>query len=202
MSVDTYDNLKTEIANHLDRDDLSSDIDTFIDLCEARHKREVRIREMVAREDLTVDSRQESLPSGFLEMVNLRLLTNPVTVVQEINLHEMTRIRTESTGKPIYFTCYGNEIEFNQSPDSAYSGEIVYYKEQTALSGSNTTNDILTRAPDLYLYGALLAAAPFLMNDERLMTWEKLYTSARDAINMQDRKLAGPLVSRVVGATP
>ena len=202
MSVDTYDNLVTEVANHLDRDDLSSDIDTFIDLCEARLKREVRIREMVTREALTVADRQEALPSGFLEMISLRLLTNPVTVLQEVNLHEMTRIRVESTGKPLYFTSYGNEIEFNESPDSSYSGEIIYYKEQDALSGSNTTNDILTRAPDLYLYGTLLAAAPFLMNDERIPTWEKLYTSARDRINGQDRKLAGPLVSRVVGATP
>lgn len=202
MSVDTYDNLKTEVANHLDRDDLSSDIDTFIDLCEARLKREVRIREMVTREALTVADRQEALPSGFLEMISLRLLTNPVTVLQEVNLHEMTRIRVESTGKPLYFTCYGNEIEFNESPDSSYSGEIIYYKEQDALSDSTTTNDILTRSPDLYLYGTLLAAAPFLMNDERIPTWEKFYTSARDMINGQDRKLAGPLVSRVVGATP
>ena len=202
MSIDTYDNLKAEVANHLDRDDLSDDVDTFIDLCETRLKRDVRIREMVEREAITVNARQVALPTGFLEMVNLRLLTTPVTVLQEVNLHEMTRIRSESTGKPKYFACYGQEIEFDQSPDSSYSGEIIYYKSEDPLSGSTATNAILEKAPDLYLYGSLLAAAPFLMNDERLPTWEKLYTSARDGVNFQDRKLAGPLVSRIVGATP
>ncbi len=202
MSVDTYDNLKTELANHLDRDDLATGIDTFIDLAEARHKREIRIREMVTREALTVADRQEALPSGFLEMIHLRLLTSPVTVLSEVNIYEMTRQRLESTGKPSKYVLYGNEIEFDKSPDASYSGEIIYYKEVDPLSVSNTTNDILTRAPDLYLYGALLAAEPFLMNDERIQTWTAFYSSAMDAINAMDKKLAGPLVSKVVGATP
>lgn len=202
MSVDTYDNLKAEIANHLDRDDLTSDIDTFVDLAEARHKREVRIRDMVNRDALTVNARQVSLPTGFLEMINLRLLTNPVTVLNEVGIYEMTRQRLETTGKPILYTVYGNEIEFDRSPDSSYSGEIIYYKELDPLSDSNTSNAILSRAPDLYLYGALLAAEPFLLNDERVQTWTLFYRSALEAINGQDNRRAGPLVSRVTGATP
>ena len=200
MSLDTYTNLKTEIANHLERDDLTSEIDTFIDLAEARHKREVRIREMITRSDITVDSRQISLPSGFLSMVSFRLLTDPVTVLQEINLYEMNRVRVATTGQPLYFSVT-NEIEFDVTPDSSYSGEIIYYKEQTALSGSTASNDILSRAPDLYLYGALLAAEPFIGDDERIQVWNSLYTSAL-SINRNDQKLAGPLVSRVVGRGP
>lgn len=198
MSIDSYTNLKTEIANHLDRSDLSTDVDTFIDLAEARHKREVRIREMITRAALTVDARQVSLPTGFLQMVTLRLLTDPVTVMQETNYHEMNRLRTGS-GKPIYFTV-SSEIEFDKSPDSSYSGEMVYYKAQTALSGSTATNDILTKAPDLYLYGALLAAEPFLMNDQRIATWANLYKSALDNVNGMDRRRGGPLISRTSGA--
>lgn len=200
MSLSTYTLLKAEIANHLDRDN-NSDIDTFIDLAEARHKREVRIREMITRTEFTVDSRYEDLPDGFLEMKSLRLLTDPLTVLTETNQHEMNRVRRETTGKPKYFTV-SSDIEFDRSPDESYTGEILYYKEQTALSDGNPSNDILSRAPDLYLYGALLASAPFLINDERMRVWGELYTSALNRINAMDRRLSGPLASRVAGATP
>lgn len=201
MSVDTYANLKTEIANHLDRDDLASDIDTFIDLAEARHKREVRIRQMLTRSALTVSARQVSLPTGFLELKTLRLLTDPVTVLDEVNIDEMNRLRSETTGKPTRFVVT-SEFEFDKSPDQSYSGEIIYWKAQTALSDSNTTNDILDNVPDLYLYGSLLAAEAFLGDDPRLNTWGELYKMARDDANAVARRRAGPLVSRVVGATP
>lgn len=203
MSLDTYANLKTEIADTLDRDDLTDQIDTFIDLAEARHRREVRTREMISRSSITIESRQISLPIGFLDAINLRILTTPVTILKNVNYHELNRIRSESTGKPEYFTI-SNEIEFDKSPDSSYSGEIVYWQSQTALSDSQTTNDILDNHPDLYLYGSLIASAPFLMDDPRIVVWKALYDDARDAANMQARKgrTVGPLVSRVSGITP
>lgn len=201
MAITTYAELKTSIQNHLDRDDL--DEDELIDLAEARHKREIRIRDMVTRNSsFTVDSRYEDLPGDFLEMIQLRLLTSPVTVLEELGVHEMTRVRESTNGKPTRFAVYGNEIEFNKNPDSSYTGEIIYYKKLTALSGANTSNAILDRAPDAYLYACLLAAEPYIMNDERIQVWEKLYTSARDALNGMDRKRGGPLVARVVGDTP
>ena len=42
MALDTYANLKTAIADFLNRDDLTSSIDDFIDLAEAQMNREVR----------------------------------------------------------------------------------------------------------------------------------------------------------------
>lgn len=200
MSLDSYANLKTELADYLERDDLTSQIDSFIDLAEARHKREARVREMISRASITVNNRQISLPAGFLELISLRLLTNPVTVMTEVNYYEMNRRRSEATGKPTLFSV-ANEIEFDKSPDSSYSGEIVFFKAQTALSDQDTTNDILTNYPDLYLYGALLAAEPFLMNDPRILTWKGLYESALQKANEMMSKKGGPLISRVAGAT-
>lgn len=203
MALDSYSNLKTAIANYLDRDDLTDYVDDFIDIAEARHKRDIRIREMLTRSSLTVDDRYVDLPTGYLEAQTLRLLTDPVTVLLEVNLHEMNRIRVESTGKPEFFSIH-TQIEFNIDPDESYSGEIVYYKALTALDGSNTSNDLLTRAPDAYLYAALSAAEPFLMNDPRVQLWEALYQNAVDGLTKSDRRSrrSGPQISRVAGATP
>lgn len=204
MALDTYANLKTAITDHLDRDDLSTHVDDFIDIAESWHKRDIRIRQMLTRASITINSEFVSLPSGCLEVQSLRILTTPTTVLTYMDAHELMRFKQDGTGTPSFYTINGDEFEFDVNPDSSYSGEIVYYAEETALSDANTSNNLLARAPDAYLYGALLASAPFLMNDERIAVWGSLYEKAVTGLsNMrrQDRHV-GPLISRTAGSTP
>lgn len=202
MSLSNYTELQYAIADYLD-DDLTDQAKDFIRLAEARHRREIRMREMVKREALTVNARYVSFPAGYLEARNIRLLTNPMTVLSELSVHEMNRRRRETTGKPAFFTMH-EQIEFDVSPDQSYNGEIIFYKAVDRLSDSVATNAILDVAPDAYLYGALLASAPFLLNDERVQLWGTLYAQARDSLNETAKasRRTGPLVSRVAGATP
>ena len=51
------------------------------------------------------------------------------------------------------------------------------------LPSNHQTNDILTNYPDIYLYSALAESAPFLMQDERLDVWAKLYKEALKIAN-------------------
>ena len=44
MAISTYAELKTSIANFLARDDLTNEIDDFIDLAESRISRELETR--------------------------------------------------------------------------------------------------------------------------------------------------------------
>jgi len=52
------------------------------------------------------------------------------------------------------------------------------YKDFADLSDSNSSNWILAGYPDVYLYGALTEAAPYLIDDERVGVWKSLYTEA------------------------
>lgn len=203
MALDSYANLKTAITNFLDRDDLTGYVDDFIDLAEARHKREIVIRDMIARSQASVTGRFLSLPTRFVMMKTMRLLTTPVTVLEELNLHEMNRERDEVTGKPSFFTVH-EEIEFDVTPDDTYTAEMIYYASFVPLDDTNTSNGLLVRAPDAYLYGALVASAPFLTSDERIQTWETLYGIARDGLLIADRKgrYGSPIASRISGSTP
>jgi hypothetical protein len=203
MALDSYAGLKAAIINFLDRDDLSGNVDDFIDLVEARHKREILIREMLARSQAPTGGRFLALPTRFVKMKTIRLLTTPVTVLTELNMHEMNRERDEVTGKPTFFTVH-EEIEFDVTPDDAYTAEIIYYASFLPLDDTNTSNGLLVRAPDAYLYGALVASAPFLASDERIQTWELLYGGARDGLLLSDRqaRVGTPLFSRVTGSTP
>lgn len=48
-----------------------------------------------------------------------------------------------------------------------------------------TTNRVLEGAYDLYLYGSLLEAQPYMKNDERIQTWSAMFTAAAETLNQQ-----------------
>jgi hypothetical protein len=203
MSVDTYTNLKAEIADWLDRDDLTARIDTFIDLTEAKLAREIRVRAMLKRATANTTGKYMALPNGYRGMKILRLLTSPVTVLEQVNETELTKRMLDGTGKPSWFGIH-EEIEFDVVPDAEYEAEMIYYCKLMALASDNETNWLLTNAPDLYLYGALSAAEPFLDNDERVTLWKTLFNEAAQAINLEDMRsrTSGPQISKTRGATP
>jgi len=63
--------------------------------------------------------------------------------------------------------------------------EIDYYAKVVALSDAAPTNTMLTNNPDIYLYGALLEAEPFLMNDARAQLWSQAFFKAIQDIQLQ-----------------
>ena len=201
MALDTYANLKTEIASFLNRDDLTAQIDTFIDLAETRHARDLRIREMetVDTSITTVAGTQSyDLPTGYLELRYAMLQTSPYTMLQYMSpiLNYRMYNEGEETGMPVYYTIVGKKIYLGHSPDSANVLELGFFQRATALSSSNTTNDILTNFPDLYLYGSLAETSPFLMQDERLAVWSSLYKEGVRTANesaQRGRVSAAPL---------
>ena len=199
MALDTFANLKTSIANYLNRDDLTSYIPDFIALAEARNGRDLRLRimENVATATATGGTNYISLPTNFLEFRYVALNTTPKIVLRYMSPFELTRnYGGVTSGEPIYQTVIGEKLYFGPTPDSSYSIEWAYYSKPTALSDSNTSNAILTNHPDLYLYASLLESAPFLMQDERLGTWAELYREAVKVANASDevgRHSSGPL---------
>jgi hypothetical protein len=212
MPLSTFDELKQSISDHLDRDDLP--VADFISLSEASNKQEIHlpdgtiippvlIREMVVRAQAAFTTRFLALPDDFMQMQTVKILGDPVKIVDEVSQHELNRLRKNTAGTPEYFTIH-EEIEFNRVPDQELTAELIYWAELTPLSAANPSNALLSRAPNVYLYGALAASAPFLMNDERVATWGTLYVTARRGLSGADRRSrrAGPLIARVHGATP
>lgn len=194
MPLADYDGLKASIADHLERDDLADQIDDFIDLAEARHKREIRIREMLVRDTLSIaaDAQTANLPSGFLDLKYMRIQAPTSYVgrtylpdVVQVTIDQMTEVSRSTAGVPKWY-CVHTQFEFDRPADQAYTADIGYYSAFTPLSDANTTNDLLTRAPGVYLYGSLAAAAPYLMHDERIPVWERLYANERDTLNTSD----------------
>jgi hypothetical protein len=192
MAISNYSELQTAVANWLDRDDLAARIPEFITLCEARFNRSLRLRAMETL-DISVDTvggtSTVALPTGYVQMRDISLITSPITQLQYLTPEIMNRINAGSlTGKPETYTIIADNILFGPTPDAAYDISMLYYKTFDALSDAAPTNWVITNAPDVYLYGTLLEAEPFLMNDQRVQLWATALTQSINTLQEQDNK--------------
>jgi hypothetical protein len=190
MAITTYAELKTAVANWLNRDDLTAVIPDFISLTEADINRNVRHWRMEQRATASLDARYTTLPSDFLEAVRFHLSVDqgPIELLTPLALQIRRENNNDTKGKPQFYAIIAGQIEVWPTPDDAYTGELYYYSRTPALSDSNTTNWALTYFPDLYLYGSLSQSAPYLVDDARLGTWAALYQNATDGINNANDK--------------
>ena len=202
MAISTYTELKSAIADWLNRDDLTSVIPTFISLAEANMERTLRTRKMLVRANATIDTQYSAVPSDFLEIRSMKITSsNPIQPMYADTIESMDArdAKSSGSGKPMYFCVVGNQIRVHPVPSGNYTAELAYYASISKLSASVATNWILTSYPDAYLYGALLQAAPYLKDDERAGVWTTLYATAVDAIKTADERAAssgGALVTR------
>lgn len=197
MAITTYAELQTAVENWLDRTDLSSRIPEFITLAESRFNRVIRAPDMLTRNDsFTVDGQYEDLPSGFLEAKRFVLLTSPVTVLEYLTPEEIAEVRNtySSAGKPGYYSVIGGSFEFLPTPGSSYTASLLYYARLTAVSSS--FNWLATSHPDIYLFGALLEAEPFVRNDERIPVWRSMLDGALAELHLMNERKQVPGAAR------
>jgi hypothetical protein len=177
----------------LNRDDLTSVIPDFISLAEAQIERKVPTQKMVKRANATIDTPFSALPSDFVSAKSLVLTSTapvqPLVFLSEDEL-DAKKWTYRTTGKPIYYALIGNQIEVLPAPDTGYTAELTYVATLAKLSDSNTSNWVLERHPDVYLYGSLLQAAPYLRDDERVALWTTLYGQALEDMIVQNERAA------------
>ncbi len=192
MAINTYATLQTAVANWLDRDDLTDRIPEFIALAEARFNRILRIRmmETISTSITTAGGTKDyDLPTGYVQMKEFHLTTSPVVPLAYVTPEMMFRMWAGSNkGKPNVYTIITGKVSLGPTPDAVYTTSMLYYKTVDALSVDNTTSTMLTQNPDVYLYGSLLEAEPFLMNDQRVQLWATAFQQALADIQEQDNK--------------
>jgi len=202
MALTTYTELKTSIGDWLNRSDLTTAIPDFISLAEAQIERTLRTRQMIVRANASFDAQYGAVPSDFLEVKSLKLTsTNPQTPLSFLSIDALDNEMTKYTasGKPKFFGVVGGQFRIVPTPDSNYTTELTYYAKLTKLSSSVSSNWLLASSPDIYLYGALLQAAPYLQDDARIQTWATLYERAlNDSQTADDRSASsgGALLTR------
>jgi hypothetical protein len=186
-----YAQLQSNIADFLNRTDLTAVIPTFIGLAESQMERALRVRQMIERSTAEIDTQYSALPADFLEAKTFKITSSrpiqPVEFVTPEQMDNAEQLSAGANGIPKYFTVVGNQIRVHPSPDATYDAELTYFSKLPKLSNSNTSNWLLMSSPDAYLYGSLMQSAPYLKDDERVAVWGTLYNTAIEAIKTADQ---------------
>ncbi len=109
----TYSELKTAIADFLNRSDLTTHIDTFIDSTEAELNRRLRTKDMIVRAEATADGQYLTLPTDWLEAINVEITTNDFSPIMQMSLESLDIYRKSidnASGQPIYFAIVDNAM--------------------------------------------------------------------------------------------
>ena len=189
----TYAELKTAIANYLNRSDLTSDLDTFIDNVEAELNRRFRTKDMIKRATATADSQYLTVPTDWIEAINVEITSNDFSPLFQQSIESLDVYRksnNNSVGQPVYFAMVDDSIELAPTPDVEYTLQLTYYAKISALSDTNTSNFVSVSHPDVYLYGALKHASIFLMEDERIPMFTQQFEKALEEMRLEQEKAA------------
>ena len=191
MALSNYSELKSSVADWLNRTDLTTAIVDFITLAEAQFNKEIRNRKMIKRATATIDSQYSAVPSDWLQTVDFVIESNPIVTLEFVTNEKLDKLRETytSSGTPEFYTIVGQELEVLPVPDSAtLTGELTYYSKIPNLTDTATTNWLLNSNPDIYLYGTLLQSAPYLVDDARIPVWSSLYQKLVKDLEIADQK--------------
>lgn len=197
MAIGTYSELQTAVADYLNRDDLTAVIPNFITLAEAKFNRELRTRDMMVRAQATSNNEYVPLPDDFLQHYSLELNSaTPSFPFDYIGAQEAKALQAAkvTNTNPYRYTMIDGAFEIVPAPNADLDLRLVYFAKIPALSATNTTNWLLTKSPDLYLYSTLLEASPYLKDDDRVQIWGMARQQVLDAMQLESERALRPTV--------
>jgi hypothetical protein len=166
---------------------ITANVPLFIQLLEAELNDRLLLKNQETEGTLTLAQGQNyvALPSGYVSPIALWLIVDSERVLLKPALPQELPYNTDST-QPEFWAIDGANIRFDCPAGEAYSAKFRYYATSN-LSNSNTTNYLLLKRPDVYLYGAMEQAGIFAQNDEWISKYgalkERGIKSLKDAEN-------------------
>lgn len=207
MTISTYAELKVAIQSWSKRSDILDQLDTFIDIAEstmyANPDCSLRVRDMEARAtgSTSITDRFVALPTRYLQMRQVKLNLDAGDYFLTPATPETMGIDSRASVPTEY--CVTSQVELNRVSDQVYEIEFLYYQTLAPLTSVATTNAILTRFPQIYLYGAMFALAQWSMQPDMEAKYYNAFIRAIQGANNQDKRgrYHQPAM-RVAGVTP
>lgn len=193
-----YSEIQTNFASILNRRDLTpSQTSLFLQFSIQRIQRVLRIPAMEAQLTLVTDGSANLLIPGDL-LETIALFTDDTTnqdKLEKLDLQTVIR-RSNVPGIPYCYCRIGAQWLIGHKPPAGTNIYISYYQDSSALSAPTDRNWLTDAAPDLFIYGALVRAADFFL-DERKDQFEQAFTQALS--DLQDQADRDELENASVG---
>jgi hypothetical protein len=198
VQITNYGELLAAGADWLNRADLVDQMPAFVTLTTAQFNRELRTRDMMTRAEATSSDEFVNLPVDWLEHYSLQLASDvsgwPLRYISEKESNAIKASLQNQGGSPavVAYTIIGNTIELVPAPGGDVDLKMVYFAKIPDFTDSASTNWLLTKSPDFYLYSVLLQAAPYLKDDNRLSVWVQLRSAIGETIRLESEASLRP----------
>jgi hypothetical protein len=200
MAITNYGELKTAVGTWINRADLSSYIPDFIVLGASRiyygskdsllPSEPVRTRAMQTSHTPTITSAAFDLPTRYLATYLLRGTSGTTSwQIDYIAPASFAEYYNNSADDASYYTIIDNQIVLSSSATTSVTHH--YYARYADFSGDTDTNALLTDAPALWLWAAILEANIFTGADEDAKKAHRMYMSISTGLNANARDLGG-----------
>jgi len=194
MALTNYTELKAAVASWLNITNLTDQVPDFIALAEAQMRREITsIGQVDTWAEVEVGEEGWPMSCRADEIASVSFGVKPLFYTPPDRPGEAVG------GEPGSYTIDGKTLRVFPTGTVTLRVKSGF----CGLSSSVPSNWILKHHPDAYLYGALMQAAPFLRDDERIGVWGSLFNGAIDSINNHEiRRQTGGNLRVSAGVTP
>ena len=167
--------LETAVGDYLARSILTTFIPNFVQNAEGKIYRTLRLLDMETAFTGTITSGVIALPTRYVALKHAYVDQANVQLLDRVSAEVIYRahpVRSNS-GIPTMISEEAGSFIFG----AAGEGRTItgtYYKYYEPLRTTDP-NWVVTNVPHVLLYGALLESAPFIQDDPRLATWQRLF---------------------------
>lgn len=183
--VTSYSSLVSSVQTYLARGDLATHAPGFVQNWESAFYRQPRNHGTWMESQLSsvIASNVIAVPTDFLSLKVAYVSTAPAARLEYVSLEQLYGRfpRGSWSGVPEWLSRDRTNFVFGPEPDSNYTVSGVYVARPPNMRDSSDdaiAHWIILYAPDVALYGSLLAAEPFLKNDSRIPVWQSFYAQA------------------------
>lgn len=196
MALTDYAGLVSAISSEwMHRTDVTAVAPVAIALAEAKFNRRLRtVHQELALSETAIDaSYQVSIPSNFRAVKRLWRTDEPKTILQAKTLEFV--VKRQAIGQLALNYCI-EDTKFRFDGTGSVAG--VLYRNIPGLTGSNTTNWLLTAEPDLYLFNCMEAMCKYAKDFQAAQYWGGLGDAAINEMNRAEARdqFSGPLMVR------
>jgi hypothetical protein len=189
MPLTTYAELQVAILGWLARPDdplVKPMVPDFIRLIEVEANRRLKVAGAEKRALVSVTGTAVvPLPTDFMQM--------RMAAIDGMALNYVTPEQLQGEGgATTSYTIVGTEMLLGPAPSGAITVAMTYQSGVPPLTDANPVNWLLLSAPDLYLFGALCMAEPYIGHDERIQLWVQAREAAFAALQQADLKARWP----------
>lgn len=155
--------------------------------------RRLRVRQMLSSTTGSMSTSNDyiSTPSDYIAARVLRITGANAAEVRRKTLEDVEaefaydNSGTRVSAKPRVFYAAADRLQFECLPDQAYAYRLVYFAIPAALSASNSTNFLTSRAPRLIRAACLMMANEYLKDEDERAWWEVRALAEIETLNQE-----------------